>query len=112
MPSKKPNKAAKRPGKATPKKATQGSRSQKGGAAACEGHAHPFYIEGTSETQQTSPQARDRKTGCDQTCAGESAAAPKPEPVAKVDEKIAPIKFDTRPLVMTRAAAKRGGRRR
>ena len=64
MPSKKPNKAAKRPGKATPKKATAKVQPllKRRSAYADESKAHR-HIEGNSETDQISIPFRDRQGG-------------------------------------------------
>jgi DnaK suppressor protein len=118
MPSKKPNKAAKRPGKATPKKATHKVAAPKKvikppakaklspatskvtvkpnkpiskaaiakPVSAAPAHAKPAVAK---------PAAA--KPAAEKTPRVKSEAAPK-----AVGEKAAPIKFDTRPLVLTR----------
>jgi DnaK suppressor protein len=122
MPSKKPNKAAKRPGKATPKKATPK-------AAAPKKAAHPPTKAKPVATSKVT--VKPSKSASKPVIAKEAVAktprpkaaaspapkaAPAPAPVAKAvpapksaaapkpaAEKVAPIKFDTRPLVMTRS---------
>jgi len=111
MPSKKPNKAAKRPGKATPKKATSKAAAAK---------------------KVARPPAKAKPIATSKVTVKPSKSIPKPKPVAKpaaksqlkpvpakpvinkpapaaahpvpksAAEKTAPIKFDTRPLVMPR----------
>ncbi len=104
MPSKKPNKAAKRPGKATPKKATHK-------VAAPKKVVRP-PAKATPPRSTSKVTVKPNKPALKPVIAKPAAvkplpvkaARPKPEPVVvKVtSEKIAPIKFDTRPLVMTR----------
>jgi DnaK suppressor protein len=122
MPSKKPNKAAKRPGKATPKKATPK-------AAAPKKAAHPPTKAKPVATSKVT--VKPSKSASKPVIAKEAVAktprpkaaaspapkaAPAPAPVAKAvpapkpavapkpaAEKAAPIKFDIRPLVMPRS---------
>ena len=122
MPSKKPNKAAKRPGKATPKKATPK-------AAAPKKAAHPptkakpvATSKVTVKPSKSASKPVTAKEAVAKTPRPKAAAspapkaAPAPAPLAKAvpapksaaapkpaAEKVAPIKFDTRPLVMPRA---------
>ena len=104
MPSKKPNKAAKRPGKATPKKATAHK------AAAPKKVARPMpkappprsTSKVTVKPIKPIPKPVIAKPAAVKPVAVK-APRTKPEPVVKTNgEKVAPIKFDTRPLVMTR----------
>jgi DnaK suppressor protein len=111
MPSKKPNKAAKRPGKA-PKRAAHKAAAPK---KAARPPAKPTPLRPTSKvtvkpTKQASkpvtPKAAIAKPVIAKPVIVKPApvkvAHPKPEPVKPSHEKVAPIKFDTRPLVMTR----------
>jgi DnaK suppressor protein len=121
MPSKKPNKAAKRPGKATPKKATPK-------AAAPKKAAHPptkakpvATSKVTVKPSKSASKPVIAKEAVAKTPRPKAAASPAPKavlapaPVAKAvpvpkpaaapkpaAEKVAPIKFDIRPLVMPR----------
>jgi DnaK suppressor protein len=109
MPSKKPNKAAKRPGKAIPKKATPKVAASKKAARA------PTKAKPIATSKVT---VKPTKTASKPVIAKEAIAkTPRPKPAAAVAlkpvppatpvsakaEKIVPIKFDTRPLVMPRA---------
>jgi DnaK suppressor protein len=103
MPSKKPNKAAKRPGKATPKKATHK-------VAAPKKVVRPA-AKATPPRSTSKVTVKPNKSAPKATIAKPVAVKPvpvkaprvKPEPAAAASsEKIAPIKFDTRPLVLTR----------
>ncbi len=110
MPSKKPNKAAKKPGKAIPKKAAKkSSRCQKGGATARQPQAHVRHIEGNSETRINHRPSRWRQSLPPPTRrAGTPAPAkaePKPDNLKTAAEKHGPIKFDSRPLVIPLRAA-------
>jgi DnaK suppressor protein len=104
MPSKKPNKAAKRPGKATPKKATHKVVAPK---KVVRPPAKAMPTRSTSKVtvkpNKPAPKPVIAKPAAVRPVPVK-APRPKPEPVViKVaSEKIAPIKFDTRPLVMTR----------
>src|SRR6185437_916693 len=95
MPSKKPNKAAKRPGKATPKKAAHKAAAPK---KAARPPAKPAPSRATSKVTvklNKSPKPVAIKPAPVKT--------PRAKPAAKANaEKAAPIKFDTRPLVLTR----------
>ena len=104
MPSKKPNKAAKRPGKATTKKATPKVAAPK---KAAKPPAKPTPI-ATSKVKVKQPKPISKPTAVKPVA---KAATPKPaavktppptEHAAAAAEKAAPIKFDPRPLVMTR----------
>jgi DnaK suppressor protein len=103
MPSKKSNKAAKRPGKATPKKATHKAAAPKK-AARPPTKAKPIATSKvtvkpnkpaakpvSAKPAITTPRAKPA------VLKPVAAAVPKPAP-----EKIAPIKFDPRPLVLPR----------
>jgi DnaK suppressor protein len=107
MPSKKPNKAAKRPGKATPKKATHKVAAPKKVLRPPTKAAPP---RSTSKVIVKPNKPALKSVIAKPAVKPVPVKAPraKPEPVAKVNgdkvisEKIAPIKFDTRPLVVTR----------
>jgi DnaK suppressor protein len=108
MPSKKPNKAAKRPGKATPKKAAHKVAAPKK-AARPQPKATPprSTSKVTVKPNKPVPKPVIAKPVAVKPAAVKPVAvkAPraKPEtPVKAASEKIAPIKFDTRPLVLTR----------
>jgi DnaK suppressor protein len=105
MPSKKPNKAAKRPGKATPKKAAAHK------AAAPKKVLRP-PVKAKSSPPTSKVTVKPNKPVLKSVTAKPAVSKPvpvaakmprpKPEPVKVNSEKVAPIKFDTRPLVMTR----------
>lgn len=106
MPSKKPNKAAKRPGKATPKKAAHKAAAPK---KAARPPAKPAPSRATSKVTvklNKSPKPAAVKPAIAKPATAKPAAAktPRAKPATpKVNaEKAAPIKFDTRPLVLTR----------
>ncbi len=119
MPSKKPNKAAKRPGKATPKKVTPKVAQKK----AVRPPAKPTPASSTSKVtvkpnkpapkpETAKPAPAKPMAAAAKPPAAKPAAAAKPAPapaaakapaVKAASEKAAPIKFDTRPLVMPRA---------
>ena len=104
MPSKKPNKAAKRPGKATPKKATHKVVAPKKVVRPPAKATPPRSTSKvTVKPNKPAPKPVIAKPAAVKPMPVK-APRPKPEPVVvKVSsEKIAPIKFDTRPLVMTR----------
>jgi DnaK suppressor protein len=117
MPSKKPNKAAKRPGKPTPKKATRKAAAPKK-AARPPAKAKPIAtskvtVKPSKLTSKPKPAAKSPLKPVPakpviMKAPGAKSAASKPAPaftpaVAKSSaEKIAPIRFDTRPLVMPR----------
>jgi DnaK suppressor protein len=104
MPSKKPNKAAKRPGKATPKKATHKVAAPKKVVRPPAKATPPRSTSKvTVKPNKPAPKPVIAKPAAVRPVPVK-APRPKPEPVVvKVaSEKIAPIKFDTRPLVMTR----------
>src|SRR6202035_2379346 len=121
MPSKKPNKAAKRPGKATPKKAAHKAVAPK--KKAVRPPAKPTSSPATSKVT-VKPNKPAPKPIANPVTAKPAIAKPvivkpaiakpdtvkpvavvprpKPEPAKPSHEKVAPIKFDTRPLVVTR----------
>ena len=121
MPSKKPNKAAKRPGKATSKKATSKAAAPKK-VARPPAKAKPIAtskvtVKPNKSIPRPKPAAKSAAKSQLKTVSakpvitktpGAKSAAPKPAPAAAHPvpksgaEKIAPIKFDTRPLVMPR----------
>jgi DnaK suppressor protein len=102
MPSKKPNKAAKRPGKATPKKATHKVAAPKKVVRP------PAKSKPTLQTSKVTvkPNKPAPKPVIAKPVTVKPAAVKpphaKPEVAKASNEKVAPIKFDTRPLVMTR----------
>ena len=117
MPSKKPNKAAKRPGKATTKKATPKVAAPK---KVVKPPAKPMPI-ATSKVKVKQSKPNIKPTAAKPAAPVAKAAPAKPaaiktprvksesaisdatvEHAASAAEKAAPIKFDTRPLVMTR----------
>ena len=108
MPSKKPNKAAKRPGKATPKKAAHKAAAPK---KVTRPPAKPTPPRPTSKVtvkpNKPAPKPAIAKPTTAKTVTVKPAAVKvppraKPEIVKASNDKVAPIKFDTRPLVMTR----------
>jgi DnaK suppressor protein len=120
MPSKKPNKAAKRPGKAIPKKAAHKAAAPK--KKAVRPPAKPTSSPATSKVT-VKPNKPAPKPIAKPVTAKPAIAKPvmkpaiakpdtvkpvavvprpKPEPAKPSHEKVAPIKFDTRPLVVTR----------
>ncbi len=107
MPSKKPNKAAKRPGKATPKKATHKAAAPKK-AARPPTKAKPIATSKVT-VKPTKPatkpvSAKPAITKAPQAKPAALKPVPTPAPAPKVAaERIAPVKFDPRPLVMPRA---------
>ena len=108
MPSKKPNKAAKRPGKATPKKATHKAAAPKK-AARPPTKAKPIATSKvTVKPTKSAPKPVSAKPAPTKPARAKPAALkPVPTPVAAPparasSERIAPVKFDPRPLVMPR----------
>jgi DnaK suppressor protein len=122
MPSKKPNKAAKRPGKATPKKATHKAAAPKK-ALKPPAKAKPSPATSKVTVKPNKPTAKPviakpaipkpavPKPATPKPAAVKLAALKpsavkepreKPDQVKASNEKVAPIKFDTRPLVLTR----------
>jgi DnaK suppressor protein len=104
MPSKKPNKAAKRPGKATPKKATHKVVAPKKVVRPPAKATPPRSTSKvTVKPNKPAPKPVIAKPAAVRPVPVK-APRPKPEPVVikAASEKIAPIKFDTRPLVMNR----------
>jgi DnaK suppressor protein len=115
MPSKKPNKAAKRPGKATPKKATHKAAAPKK-AARPPAKAKPIATSKVTvkpnktvlkPVPKPAPKAVAPKAVAPKAVAAKpvvtkaskvNSVAPKPAPA----EKIAPIRFDPRPMLMPR----------
>lgn len=104
MPSKKPNKAAKRPGKATPKKAAHKAAAPK---KVVRPPSKPKPTPATSKVT-VKPNKPAPKPVIAKPAAPKPAAVKAPGATAKPakasQEKVAPIKFDTRPLVLTRIA--------
>jgi DnaK suppressor protein len=111
MPSKKPNKAAKRPGKATPKKAAHKTAAPKKVARPpAKAKPTPPTSKVTVKPNKPAPKPVIAKPAPVKPAAVKPPRA-KPEAVKASSEaqkpsseKVAPIKFDTRPLVMTRVA--------
>jgi DnaK suppressor protein len=106
MPSKKSNKAAKRPGKATPKKATHKAAAPKK-AARPPTKAKPIATSKVT-VKPTKPAVKpvSAKPAITKTPRAKPAVLkPVPTPIAPkaAAEKAAPIKFDPRPLVMPRS---------
>jgi DnaK suppressor protein len=102
MPSKKPNKAAKRPGKATSKKAAhKAAAPKKVMRPPAKAKPSPATSKVTVKPNKPAPKPVIAKP---ETVKPAAMKVPrlKPEVVKASNEKVAPIKFDTRPLVMTR----------
>ncbi|MDB6086358.1 MAG: molecular chaperone DnaK [Gammaproteobacteria bacterium] len=103
MPSKKPNKAAKKPGKATPGKASHKVTAPKKAARPPAKHT-PMIATSKVTVKPNKPAPKP------QIAKPATVKAPRPKPVpsteartddvVEITEKLAPIKFDTRPLVM------------
>jgi DnaK suppressor protein len=131
MPSKKPNKAAKRPGKATPKKAAHKAAApkkvvrppakSKPSPATSKVTVKPNKpaLKPIAKSVTAKPVTAKPVTAKPVTAkpvipkaavaklepvkpAAIKAPRPKPEPAKASNEKVAPIKFDIRPLVLTR----------
>jgi len=126
MPSKKPNKAAKRPGKATPKKAAhKAAAAKKAVRPPAKSKPSPATSKVTVKPNKPAlkpiakPVTAKPVTAKPVTAkpmipkpavakldpvkpAAIKAPRPKPEPAKASNEKVAPIKFDIRPLVLTR----------
>jgi DnaK suppressor protein len=104
MPSKKPNKAAKRPGKATPKKAAhKAAAPKKVVRPPSKPKPSPATSKVTVKPNKPAPKPVIAKPAAPKPVAVKAPPAP-PKPVKASQEKVAPIKFDTRPLVLTRIA--------
>jgi len=108
MPSKKPNKTAKRPGKATPKKATHKAAAPKKAARPPTKVTKAKPIATSKVTVKPTKPATNpvtAKPAASTPRAKPAALKPVPTPAARpaAAEKIAPIQFDPRPLVMPRA---------
>ena len=105
MPSKKPNKAAKRPGKAIPKKATSKAAAAKK-VARPPAKAKPIATSKvTVKPTKPATNPATAKPAASTQRAKPAALKPVPTPAARpaAAERIAPIHFDPRPLVMPRA---------
>jgi DnaK suppressor protein len=104
MPSKKPNKAAKRPGKATPKKATPKVAAPKKKVA--KPPAKPMPIATTKVPVKSTKPIPKVAVAVKPVAAKPPRAKAAPEAAAPrvAAEPVTPIKFDPRPLVMPRAA--------
>jgi DnaK suppressor protein len=122
MPSKKPNKAAKRPGKAAPKKVAHKAAAPKKKVVRPPAKPMPPPVTSKVTVKPNKPAPKPiakpiaAKPVATKPVAAKPVAAkpeaikpvavkaprPKPEPIKAASEKVAPIKFDTRPLVLTR----------
>jgi len=111
MPSKKPNKAAKRPGKATPKKAAHKAAVPKKKVVRPPAKPIPPPVTSkvTVKPNKPAPKPLAKPVAAKPVAKPEAikpvavkAPRPKSEPIKVAAEKVAPIKFDTRPLVLTR----------
>jgi DnaK suppressor protein len=102
MPSKKPNKAAKRPGKATSKKAAhKAAAPKKVVRPPAKAKPSPATSKVTVKPNKPAPKPVTAKPV---TVKPAAVKVPRvmPEVAIASNEKVAPIKFDIRPLVMTR----------
>src|SRR5450432_617163 len=113
MPSKKPNKAAKRPGKATPKKAAHKAAPKKVIKPPAKAKPSPATSKVTVKPNKPTPKPVIAKPAIQKPAVVKLASFKpaavkeprlKPEQPKASNEKAAPIKFDTRPLVLTRIA--------
>jgi RNA polymerase-binding transcription factor len=121
MPSKKPNKAAKRPGKATPKKAAhKAAAPKKVVRPPAKSKPSPATSKVTVKPNKPALKPIAKPVTAKPVTAKPmipkpavakldpvkpaaiKALRPKPEPAKASSEKVAPIKFDIRPLVLTR----------
>ncbi len=108
MPSKKPNNTAKRPGKATPKKAATHRAAAPKKVLRPPAKSKPSLSTSkvTVKPNKPAPKPATPKPAAAKPVpkpAPVKSAAPRPKPEAKdAADKAAPIKFDTRPLVLTR----------
>ena len=104
MPTKKPKKVAKKPGKATPGKASHKSAAPKKAA----GPLHkPAHVIATSKVpvKPNKPVPKTPAAKPSAVKATRAKTAPSDDATEDMTDSLAPIKFDTRPLVMpTRAA--------
>jgi DnaK suppressor protein len=113
MPSKKPNKPAKKPGKATPGKVSHKVAAPKKAARPPAKHTPMIATSKvTVKPNKPAPKPAAVKPAAVKPAAAKPAAAKgirakpapgtetKPDAGAEIANKIAPIKFDTRPLVM------------
>ena len=113
MPSKKPNKAAKKPGKATPGKVSHKVAAPKKAARPQLKHTPMIATSKvTVKPNKPAPKPVPAKAVAAKPTAAKAVAAKvtraKPAPgteaktdaIAEITEKLTPIKFDTRPLVM------------
>jgi DnaK suppressor protein len=102
MPSKKPNKAAKRPGKATSKKAAhKAAAPKKVVRPPAKAKTSPATSKVTVKPNKPAPKPETAKPVTVKPAAVKASRV-KPEVAIASNEKVAPIKFDIRPLVMTR----------
>jgi DnaK suppressor protein len=101
MPSKKPNKAAKRPGKATSKKAAhKAAAPKKVVRPPAKAKSSPPTSKVTVKPNKPAPKPETAKPVTVKPAAVKASRV-KPEVAIASNEKVAPIKFDIRPLVMT-----------
>ena len=109
MPSKKPNKAAKKPGKAIPGKASHKVAALKKAARPPAKHT-PMTATSKVKVKPTKPASKPAtatpaKTASAPKAAGRATSPPhgnesNSDEVLELSEKLAPVKFDTRPLVL------------
>jgi DnaK suppressor protein len=107
MPSKKSNKAAKRPGKAAPKKAAhKAAVPKKVPRPPAKAKSSPLTSKVTVKPNKPAPKPAIAKPAIAKPAAVKPAPVKAPRAKSELPkasaEKVAPIKFDTRPLVMTR----------
>src|SRR5229473_2118758 len=103
MPSKKPTKAAKKPGKATPGKAGHKAAAPKKAARPLLKHTPIATSKVTVKQNKPMPKPAAAKPVAVKAATVKPAAAAtesKAHDVIEINDKHAPIKFDTRPLVM------------
>ncbi len=110
MPSKKPNKSAKKPGKAIPKKVTPKSAAPKKTARpATKATPKPVLPKVAVKPTKSVPKSATAKPAAAKAPKPKAptpgVTVTKPESSKDTSEKAAPIKFDIRPLVMPRAAS-------
>jgi len=109
MPSKKPIKSAKKPGKAIPKKATpKAAVPKKPAHAPAKSIPKPVLPKVAVKPTKSIPKpaaAKPAATKAPRDKVGAPAAATRSESTKEKVEKPAPIKFDIRPLVVPRPAA-------
>ena len=103
MPSKKPTKAAKKPGKATPGKAGHKAAAPKKAARPLLKHTPIATSKVTVKPNKPMPKPAAAKPAAVKPAVAKPAAAAteaRIPDVVEINDKHAPVKFDTRPLVM------------